>query len=78
MSRQSFKLLFSKTDTEQLSPILEALKKKGASMSEGKADRGDFLLAALSENFFADEDLCDALLEAVARGSENVLLLQLP
>ena len=77
MSRQSFKLLFSKTDTEQLSPILEALKKKGASMSEGKADRGDFLLAALSENFFADEDLCDALLEAVARGSENVLLLQL-
>ena len=77
MSKRSIKLLRSKADTDQLAPVLEALQRKGASLSEEKAGKGDFLLAVLSESLYADRALCDTLLEAVGQGSENVLLLQL-
>ena len=60
-----------------LAPILEALGAKGINVSEGSPEGDEILLAALSENFYADKSLTDALLAAVGKGGDKVLPLQL-
>ena len=77
MSGQSVKLLFAKADKTVLTPVLDALRKKGIKVSEGSPEGDEILLAALSENFYADKSLTDALLAAVGKGGDKVLPLQL-
>ena len=62
--RAKLRLLASPADREALAPILDELKKSGASVTEtGKGSgKGELLLAALSESFYADETLTGALL----------------
>ena len=77
MNGQSVKLLFAQADKAVLTPVLEALKAKGIKVSEGSPEGDEILLAALSENFYADKSLTDALLAAVGKGGDKVLPLQL-
>ena len=77
MNGQSVKLLFAQADKAVLAPILEALRAKGIKVSEGSPEGDEILLAALSENFYADKALTDALLAAVGKGGDKVLPLQL-
>ena len=59
-------------------PVLDALRAKGLRVSEtGAAAKDDIVLAALSENFCADAEKTEALLDLLAAGAENVLPLQL-
>ena len=77
MNGKSVKLLFAQADKNVLAPILEALGAKGINVSEGSPEGDEILLAALSENFYADKSLTDALLAAVGKGGDKVLPLQL-
>ena len=77
MNGQSVKLLFAQADKAVLTPVLEALKAKGIKVSEGSPEGDEILLAALSEKFYADKSLTDALLAAVGKGGDKVLPLQL-
>ena len=77
MNERSVKLLFAQPDKDKLAPILEALRAKGIKVSEGSSAGEEILLAALSENFYADSALTDALLAAVGKGGDKVLPLQL-
>ena len=77
MNERSVKLLFAQPDKDKLDPILEALRAKGIKVSEGSSAGEEILLAALSENFYADSALTDALLAAVGKGGDKVLPLQL-
>ena len=77
MNGQSVKLLFAQADKAVLAPVLEALRAKGIKVSEGNPEGDEILLAALSENFYADKSLTDALLAAVGKGGDKVLPLQL-
>ena len=77
MNGKSVKLLFAQADKTVLAPILEALGAKGINVSEGSPEGDEILLAALSENFYADKSLTDALLAAVGKGGDKVLPLQL-
>ena len=77
MSGQSVKLLFAQADKTVLTPVLDALREKGIKVSEGSPEGDEILLAALSENFYADKSLTDALLAAVGKGGDKVLPLQL-
>jgi len=77
MNGQSVNLLLAQADKAVMAPLLEALSAKGIKVSEGNPEGEETLLAALSENFFADKALTDALLGAVGKGGDKVLLLQL-
>ncbi|MBQ8053792.1 MAG: hypothetical protein IJ198_08340 [Lachnospiraceae bacterium] len=77
MNGQFVKLLLAQADKAVMAPLLEALSAKGIKVSEGDPEGEETLLAALSENFFADKSLTDALLGAVGKGGDKVLLLQL-
>ena len=77
MSGQSVKLLFAQADKTVLTPVLDALREKGIKVSEGSPEGDEILLAALSENFYKDKTLTDALLAAVGKGGDKVLPLQL-
>ena len=77
MNGQSVKLLFAQADKAVLTPVLEALRAKGIKVSEGNPEGDEILLAALSESFYADKTLTDALLAAVGKGGDKVLPLQL-
>ena len=70
MNGKSVKLLFAQADKNVLAPILEALGAKGINVSEGSPEGDEILLAALSENFYADKSLTDALLAAVGKGGD--------
>ena len=59
MNGKSVKLLFAQADKNVLAPILEALGAKGINVSEGSPEGDEILLAALSENFYADKSLTD-------------------
>ena len=73
------KVLFTEADRETLKPVLEQLRARGLRMIEGadSIQKGDVVLAALSEHFYADSTLSDRLLSLIGSGAENVLPLQL-
>ena len=77
--RAKLRLLASSADRENLAPILEELKKSGASVTETEKKSGgdELLLAALSGSFYADETLTGALLSCLSEGAEHVLPLKL-
>ena len=77
MSKQSVRLLLAEADRAALTPVLDALRAKGVAVAEGKGSAGDTILAVLSEHFYADSSLKDALLGAIGGGAENVLPLQM-
>ena len=76
---KKIKLLLTEKDREALQPLLGQLKAKGVRVSEltGKAGKKDFVLAALSAAFYADEAAVEKLLGLLGAGAENVLPLQL-
>lgn len=72
------RVLCAEADSERLWPVLNALSKKGLRVSDARnAGKNDIILAALSENFYADHEGTDALLGLIGAGAENVLPLQL-
>ena len=72
------RVLCAEADSERLRPVLDALLKKGLRVSDARnAGKNDIILAALSENFYADPEGTDALLGLIGAGAENVLPLQL-
>ncbi|MBQ5757977.1 MAG: hypothetical protein IIV93_05615, partial [Clostridia bacterium] len=72
------RVLCAEADSERLRPVLDALLKKGLRVSDARnAGKNDIILAALSENFYADHEGTDALLGLIGAGAENVLPLQL-
>ena len=75
MSKQTIKTLYAEADRSKLDPILAALKAKGIQVSDQNAEGEGTLLAAFGENFYTNESLKKALLDAVAR-NEHILLLQ--
>ncbi|MBR4472885.1 MAG: hypothetical protein IKS55_04530 [Oscillospiraceae bacterium] len=79
MKKAFLRVLCASADKVALQPILDALKGKGLQISdaEGSLKKGELLLAALSENFFADEEKQKSLLETLGAGAENVLPLKL-
>lgn len=79
MGKRTLKILASDKDGEALQPILDALEKGGVkTLSNARSlKKKELLLAALSENFYADEELCGALLSQVASGAENIMLVRL-
>ena len=72
------RVLCAGADSERLRPVLDALLKKGLRVSDAhNCGKNDIILAALSENFYADPEGTDALLGLIGAGAENVLPLQL-
>lgn len=72
------RVLCAEADSERLLPVLNALSEKGLRVSDARnAGKNDIILAALSENFYADPEGTDALLGLIGAGAENVLPLQL-
>lgn len=77
MSKKVIHLLCSESDRPALQPVLDALKASGLRVSDQAPGKNDLVLAALSEDFCADEGKTAALLDLVAAGAENVLPVQL-
>lgn len=79
MGKGTVKILAAEKDAEALRPVLEALRSRGVNTlsSAGNLKKKELLLAALSENFYADEELSGALLSQVASGAENIMLIKL-
>lgn len=77
MSKKVIHLLCGDADRAALQPLLDALKTRGLRVSEQAPGKNDLVLAALSEDFYADDSKTGALLDLVAAGAENVLPLQL-
>ena len=75
--RKKLLLLSAEDDRASLAPLLEALQARGCRVVEGAPGKNDAVLAVLSEHFYADEALCQRLLELVGAGSERILPLQL-
>ncbi len=73
------KVLSAPADRKKLEPVLEALRARGLSISDmaGKPDKEDIVLAALTEEFYADSSLCGRLLSLIGEGARNILPLQL-
>ena len=72
------RVLCAGADSERLRPVLDALLKKGLRVSDARnCGKNDIILAALSENFYAEEAGTDVLLDLIGAGAENVLPLQL-
>ncbi|MBQ3663772.1 MAG: hypothetical protein II914_06540, partial [Clostridia bacterium] len=72
------RVLCAGADSERLRPVLDVLSKKGLRVSDARnCGKNDIILAALSENFYADPEGTDALLGLIGAGAENVLPLQL-
>lgn len=79
MGKRTVKILASEKDGEALQPILDALEKEGVKTlgDTRNLKKKELLLVALSENFYADEELSEALLSQVASGAENIMLIRL-
>ena len=73
------KVLFTEADRETLEPVLEQLRARSLRIIEGSdsIQKGDVVLAALSENFYADSTQSDRLLSLIGSGAESILPLQL-
>ena len=73
------KVLFTEVDRETLEPVLEQLRARSLRIIEGSdsIQKGDVVLAALSENFYADSTQSDRLLSLIGSGAESILPLQL-
>ena len=78
MSKTKIRLLSAEQDREALAPVLEQLRARGVRVSETETGgRDEVTLAVLSEAFYADRTLTDALLSRLSAGAENVLPLKL-
>ena len=75
----TIRLLISPENTGAIDGILAILRKKGLhfSASDAPLKKTDTVLAVLSEQFYADQPLRTRLLDHLATGSRNVLLLRL-
>ena len=71
------KVLFTEADRETLEPVLEQLRARSLRIIEGSdsIQKGDVVLAALSENFYADSTQSDRLLSLIGSGAESILPL---
>ena len=71
-------LLCTDADRAALESVLKHLQEKGLRVSEeGNVQKDDIVLAALSENLYADRDRVETLLTLIGSGAENILPLQL-
>ena len=71
-------LLCTDADRAALESVLKHLQEKGLRVSEeGNVQKDDIVLAALSENLYADRDRVETLLTLIGSGTENILPLQL-
>ena len=76
---KSISILSVDADREKLLPVLDQLRTKGMRVVEKGSElkKDDIVLAALSEQFYADDEICRKLLDLVGAGAENVFPVQL-
>ena len=75
---RQIQLLCSASEIEKIRPILQELNLRGIYADEfKKSGKDDIVLAILSQNFYADAELTERLLELIGSGTRNVLPLQL-
>ena len=71
------RLLCCGADEEAIKPIEEQLVLRGFRVKESAAGKNDVVLAALSEDFYRDENLKKKLLDLIGAGADKVLPVQL-
>ena len=73
------KILSGDADRGRLEPVVSQLRARGIRIDEkpGKLNKGDIILAALSENFYADSALEGRLLNLIGEGARSILPLQI-